>query len=467
MRSVLLFLSAAAALSAQPVRVAVDARVELMSIVFRLAGSPEYNQCRVPAYGQAIDRYFAPCRDHEAVRLARELGQQPNSVSYDAVMNMAVQLTDVRSLSERIPFDSPKSRLDARWRGVKARPFLAALRRFVADSKFENFLASQQALYETTGARLQAFAATLADIAWFDRFFGVRNRPRFFIIPGVANGGSSYGASLTAEDGTEEVYAIPGAFQVDSSGAPVFAAADLEVMVHEFVHSYTNPVVDQFAAQMEKPAAAIFSTVADTMRMQAYGEWKIMLYESLVRASTARYVLEHDGIEAAFQRVREDQWRTFYWTGELVDLLGRYERERDRYPTLAAFMPEVARYFEGLAPRVDRLERRIDALRPAIASMSVANGAAEVDSALEQIVIRFDRPMQNSWSFAKAKSDLFPKIGKLRFDDTGTVLTMAVTLEPGREYEFVVNLPDGHFRARDGAALLKPVLVHFATAKAR
>jgi hypothetical protein len=96
----------------------------------------------------------------------------------------------------------------------------------------------------------------------------------------MANGGASYGVSSTAEDGTEEVYAIPGVYQVDSNGAPPFAAVYLENLVHEFVHSYANPLVDQFADPMEKPATAIFKTVADAVRQQAYGTWKILLYES-------------------------------------------------------------------------------------------------------------------------------------------------------------------------------------------
>jgi hypothetical protein len=58
---------------AQDWRAGTDPRVELMSILFRLAGNQEYNGCRVPLYDQAIDRYFAPYRDHEAVRLARAL----------------------------------------------------------------------------------------------------------------------------------------------------------------------------------------------------------------------------------------------------------------------------------------------------------------------------------------------------------------------------------------------------------
>src|SRR5438105_568904 len=130
MRCIALLPLAAIALSGQPLRISVDPRVELMSIVFRLAGNPEYKQCRVAAYGDAIDRYFAPYRNHEAVRLARKW-QEQDGVSYDAVVNMAVQLTDIQSLSERISFESPKSRLEARWHGAKARPFLAALRKFV------------------------------------------------------------------------------------------------------------------------------------------------------------------------------------------------------------------------------------------------------------------------------------------------------------------------------------------------
>ncbi|MBZ5622624.1 MAG: hypothetical protein LAQ69_28405 [Acidobacteriia bacterium] len=54
------------------------------------------------------------------------------------------------------------------------------------------------------------------------------------------------------------------------------------------------------------------------------------------------------------------------------------------------------------------------------------NGTTNVDPAFKEIVIRFDRPMNNSWSFANARPDLFLKIDKPRFDDTGTTFTMAV-----------------------------------------
>src|SRR5713101_8121350 len=113
---------------AQTTQVGVDLRVELMSIVFRLAGNSEYSEARVPAYAQAIEAHFASVRNHEAVRLAREL-HQSNGVSHDAVMSLAVHVEDAFSLKERVDFDSPGLALVRRWKIPEARKFLVAARR--------------------------------------------------------------------------------------------------------------------------------------------------------------------------------------------------------------------------------------------------------------------------------------------------------------------------------------------------
>lgn len=64
----------------------------------RLAGNQEYRQCRVPTYGQAIEKHFAPYRNHDAVQLARSL-----AIGFEAPMKLAVNVRDVDSLSELIP----------------------------------------------------------------------------------------------------------------------------------------------------------------------------------------------------------------------------------------------------------------------------------------------------------------------------------------------------------------------------
>ncbi len=37
--------------------------------------------------------------------------------------------------------------------------------------------------------------------------------------------------------------------------------------------------------------------------------------------------------------------RGFHWTKELSELLGQYEKQRDKYQTLDAFMPEIVKLF--------------------------------------------------------------------------------------------------------------------------
>ena len=459
---VLVSLLLVSGLQAQSDRFGTDPRVELMSIIFRLAGNPEYTQCGVPAYAAAIDSHFARFRDHEAIRLAREL-RESDGVSYDAVMNLAVHVTDAESLAERVPFDRAIS-LDARWHGAKARRFLEAARKFVADSDFAGFTKSQRQLYDLTDSRLRAFVTKNADLPWFDRFFGARAHAPFHVIPGLANGGSSYGPHVALANGIEEIYAIPGVGRVDSDGLPVFDPQWTATLVHEFCHTYVGPLIDKFAAPLEKSGNRLFEALNVTMRRQAYTNGKTVLNESMVRAATARYAFEHQGQEAATAAVNEERSRGFLWTGELLALLGKYAQDRERYPTLEAFMPRVVELFDDAASRVDQMIRDDEAGRPKMVSLSIVNGAQDVDPALKEIVVRFDRPMKKDrYAVARTSAVAQPKFGKVSFDETGRVFTIPVTLEPDKEYAFSLNWPGGgSFQSVEGV-LLKPVEVKFRT----
>lgn len=59
--------------TARPVAAQAESRVdprELMAILFRYAGNPEHDQCRLQPYSAGIERHFGPYRDHAAVALA-------------------------------------------------------------------------------------------------------------------------------------------------------------------------------------------------------------------------------------------------------------------------------------------------------------------------------------------------------------------------------------------------------------
>jgi hypothetical protein len=423
-----------------------------MSILFRLAGNNEYHQCRASAYDKAIESYFAPYRDHEAVRLARSLG-----IGFEAPMKLAVNVRDVDSLAERIPFDRVGVHLYEGWDAGKARDFLSAARKFTADTKFQDFLQSQQPLYGATNARLQTFINDNSDLGWFARFFGPQSPAHFVIVPGLANGGPSYAARAIDEAGAQEIYAIPGVSNLDPEGLPVFDSGWRTTMVHEIAHAYTNPAAGKFAAQMQKPVSQIYVLVAAAMKRQSYGSWKVMLNESLARAATIEYVMEHDGPEAARRVIRQENSRSFFWMSDLVALLDAYRSGRQQYPTFESFMPRVAGFFNDLAPRIHELA---DRMQPKVVSTSIAEGARDVDPGVKGIVVRFSMPMSR---VGPAKGS---KLNGGRFDDTGTVLTIPVTLEPQRDYVIPLRWAGGQsFLSADGVPL--PVtLLRFRTAAA-
>ena len=85
-----------------PIEVSVDPRIELFSIIFRVAGNPEYRRGILSAYVDDADRHFEPFRNYSAILLAQKL-RSAHGIDYDAPMSLANHLTSVPELEERIP----------------------------------------------------------------------------------------------------------------------------------------------------------------------------------------------------------------------------------------------------------------------------------------------------------------------------------------------------------------------------
>jgi hypothetical protein len=418
--------------------VRVDPRVELLAIVFRLAGNPEYNQGRVPGYIRAIDEHFGPFREHPAVVEARRL-RLTRGVSFDAVMSMAIHIDDGETPAPRREFTAEDPSLERRWMAAEANGFIARLAEFAREARFAEFIRANRATLDTAYARMQRVVDTHLKLALIQDFFGRGPTGTFIMVPLVANAAGNFGPRYIEGD-REEVYAIIGT-SPDSAGWPAFDARFIPTMVHEFSHSFVNPAVGAVSDRFRAAGEAIFPRVATEMRRQAYGTWLIMINESLVRASVARYILATAGEEAARREVAQQRARGFYWTDELFDLLGEYERDRARYPSLDTFLPRVAEYFERMAPGLEARIAEFDRARPAVLSTDPGHEAVGVDPALDRIVIRFDQPMGPGYNIRLGPGgrERFPEISTVEWDESGTVLTVWVKLKPAWKYETVLG----------------------------
>lgn len=449
------------------VRVVVDPRVELICVVFRLAGHPEYNRGRIQAHVEDVEKHFGSYRDHAVVTLARKL-RRTRGVSFDACMSMAVHLSDVETIGERVPFDPRPAGLDSRWVLPEAREFQAELRTFAADSRFSEFFARHRPRYEIAEKRMQELLDKQAHLEWFPEYFGPRSGATFTVAVALLNGPSNYGARCLLPTGAEELYCILGAWEADAEGQPVFGSGVIETVVHEFCHSYTNPVIDRHEAELKPAGEKLFAQVSGAMARQAYGQWKTMLYESLVRACTIRYLRRHQGLVAAWWQTRNDQGRQFRWVGDLASLLAEYEQNRDRYPTLESFAPRIVAFFNSQADKIDREQVKASSSAPRVVSVSPADGATDVDPALGEIRVVFDRAMKDkAWSLVGDRKELPELLGEPAYDAARTTWTVPIRLQPERGYRFMLNSDRYQsFQSADGARL-EPVTIRFQTGKRR
>lgn len=453
--------------AAPSIVVAVDPRVELMSIIFRLAGHPEYNQGRVESYTNDVERHFGAQRDHAVVKLARDL-RRTRGVSYDACMSLAVHIGDASRLDERIPFDPHPEALDERWTVSDAREFLRLARQFQRETRFADFFDDHADLYQTAVSRMQKVLTTKGKLEWFDEFFGTRPEASFTLALGMLNGPACYGPRMRAADGREELYCVLGVWETDRKGMPRFEKSMLNTVVHEFCHSYTNSLVDKYESDLESAGERIFPYVEEAMKRQAYGNWKTRMYESLVRGCVVRYTFASEGFGTARKAVQYQVDHKFLWMGELSNLLADYERERGRYPTLDAFFPRIVAFFDQQADTLVPKLQAEDAKRPKVISMTPPNGATDVDPGLKALVIRFDRPMTVGSFSIVGGGPHFPEITRqVAYDSTGKVLTVPVKLEPEWSYEFWLNSDRfTNFRSRDGEPLA-PIHMTFQTGSRR
>jgi hypothetical protein len=288
--------------------VGVDRRVELMSIVFRLAGRPRYAEAATP-YARAVDARFA--RDHRAVVFTSQLG-----VGYEMAPLLAVHLDD--HLQPVRPLEPLPPQLE-RWKVAKLPVYLDAVRDFAG--ALDAFLTEQRDYIARVEAADRAAFGKVPLVDWYDRVFGPRPRARYHLVPGLLTGPMDYAARVELPDGSEDIYIVAHLDHPDADGVPAPTAAALPFVAHELCHSYTNPIVDGALAELQPIAAPAIAKVADRMRAQAYTTDAIVIEESVVRAMVVLWLRDLAGAAAGDAEITAPARLGFVWTRALADAL--------------------------------------------------------------------------------------------------------------------------------------------------
>jgi len=164
---------------------------------------------------------------------------------------------------------------------------LNALNKLYVEVDFDNYFTQYQEQYEMAvkqvEERLPPREFTSVMEKFYNKSFGSYN-----LIPSLLQYTTmGFGVNYETNEGVN-IYNIFGGFYPKK-----FAEFDMgfndessirELSTHEFGHSFANPVIDSLPEAIVVETEHLFAAIKEPMENQGYGQWKICLYEHLVRA---------------------------------------------------------------------------------------------------------------------------------------------------------------------------------------
>jgi len=292
------------------IQVEADPRIELASIVFHLADVGGYSWKTDTPFQQRAEARFLRFRDHPAVQHARSL-QQSRGISYDAVPSLVVHLEGLRARFREMP-----EKLDERWTVSEARRFARDLRRFRRDTDFDRFWEDSAAEITAAEGAMRERVAEIGLADFLARAFG-EAAGDLTIVPSLTVGPSNYGVSFVADDGSLAARPVVAVGWSDD-GEPVVGERTDALIVHEALHPFLNPIVQEHRDDWAEGAQAAHAAHTQAMKDQAYGSADTVAAETAVRSWVTWFFHDQRGGERACEEVRDNAARRFHGVGELA-----------------------------------------------------------------------------------------------------------------------------------------------------
>jgi hypothetical protein len=314
----------------------VDPRIELLAVVQHFSSwAPGGHIKSSTTYKQDVDGYFAEFSGHRAVAMVESLVAA--GFTHDAPVAFMLHHTDPPELALRHLYSDYL--VDRAGGEEHLERFADALRDFARASDFMQFYDQHRDLYDLQVAEVEELTSGLDYVGTLQTFFGDSRKSYGIILSPLFAGG--YGITVLTDDG-HEIYGVLGPCALRDSRV-TFACLDYieSISLHEWSHSFVNPLVDANYARFEQ-SEPLYAPIAGMMRIQAYPTWRIALYEHIVRASEIhlRDRLREDFDKGKFLNYQEG--KGFWYIARIDSLLGVYEEHRNRYAALADFMPVIA-----------------------------------------------------------------------------------------------------------------------------
>ena len=249
-------------------KIYTDERIELVSLVFKLAGNREEYSEATTTYQKELLETFSPLKSHDLITYSRSL-----NVAYNAIFNMALFIE--KQNGEWILHEDYLTRVeDRRWSLSMALEFVKQLNDFYKVSSFETFYNNHLSFYQELSAQFEKDWLRDINMDWFSKYISTSHLAAYF---SPSNNRNNYSCTIEKDDGPY-VY--------------VLCQGNGWALIHEFCHSFANKIAEDWYNNNQEFRKMSDESVNLRINPQ-YGNGSTMAREYITRAYTILYWVEH------------------------------------------------------------------------------------------------------------------------------------------------------------------------------
>ncbi|MEG0352217.1 MAG: DUF4932 domain-containing protein [Cellulosilyticaceae bacterium] len=137
---------------------------------------------------------------------------------------------------------------------------------------------------------------------------------------------------------------------LDLDDIPIFGDEQSfkSLVLHEFDHSFINPLTQKYSEEINTYANLYFPIEAQ-MKQISYGVWETCVNEHLLRAIDANRIHKEGGDTLYQTAIKAEKTQGFFYIEALAEKMAEYENNRDLYKDFETFYPEIIKVFETLS----------------------------------------------------------------------------------------------------------------------
>ena len=274
----------------EEIKVKIDKRIEVLGVCLRLSDYHEkfnhlVGDLKNYPYLEEADRYFAKFQNHKAIKLLNECIKKL-SFSYDAPVQLMLFLDEEWNFhgQNEYPFVNRLKKSEV------VLDFLKELKNFVKESNFEEFFNQHQDYYQQ---EIDSFNSCfeLSQVVDFMKKLKMNVASKHFVINLallLTNGGYGYfngdNVFCTMSRMADKEGNVDKIWGYNSAG-------EKSLFLHEFSHSFVNPLTEKYWEQIDKPVLDI--TEREVLAKNAYSDVFAIICEYVIRAIQLSFIRQH------------------------------------------------------------------------------------------------------------------------------------------------------------------------------